>query len=424
MPLLYLVTSIALAATPPPPNVVLLSVDTLRADYLGYHGHTYPTSPNLDALADRSLVFEDMICEVPLTGPSFASMFSSQYPRTTGTTRNGLRLPDAYTTITELFQAAGYETVCVQSNWTLKSKLSGLDRGFDRYDDDFHKKRWGLIKSERPGDEVTQIALKMLKNRDKSKPLFAWFHWSDPHAPYKLHSKFDVARALRNTDGEDAEKRREYNSEVAFTDRQIARVLDALPAENTYIVFLADHGESLGEHDYVGHGRRLYQPGAHIPFMVSGPTITPGRTEVPGRGIDIGTTLLGLAGLEPATGMLGVDLIADPPDASRPRVVETYGGAVPGIPGVKQIMAEADAMMRAAYLEGWKLILDDGKTELYHLPVDPMELSDLSEHYPDRVAQLRQLIEDWERITESTEGEEAALSDDDIEALRSLGYVQ
>ncbi|HNT88169.1 MAG TPA: sulfatase-like hydrolase/transferase, partial [Candidatus Hydrogenedentes bacterium] len=136
------------------PNVVLLSVDTLRADFLGCYGCPYPTSPHVDRLAAESLVFDDAVCEVPLTAPSMSSMLASRYPRMIGMTRNGLRLPAGIQTVAQEFQNAGYFTFCVQSNWTLKTKLSHIDRGFDVYDDHFHQKRWGILKGERSADEV------------------------------------------------------------------------------------------------------------------------------------------------------------------------------------------------------------------------------------------------------------------------------
>ena len=162
----------AFTAADAAPNVVLLSVDTLRADRLGAYGYPLPTSPQLDAFAAAALLFEDAVCEVPLTGPSMGSMLSSRFPRMTGTTRNGLRMPSSVPLVQEQFQAAGYHTFCVQSNWTLKDKLSGLARGFDVYDDGFRKKRWGFMKAERDGDEVTRLALEYLESRPGDQPFF------------------------------------------------------------------------------------------------------------------------------------------------------------------------------------------------------------------------------------------------------------
>lgn len=418
--------AVILAAAMSAPNVVLISVDTLRADHLGMYGHPHPTSPHLDAVAKDSLVFDDMICEVPLTGPSFCSMFTSQYPRTTGVTRNGLRLPDEVPSIAESFKAAGYETVCVTSNWTLKADLVGLDRGFDVYDDEFKEKRWIFIKSERDAKEVTHLGLRYLKQRNPTKPLFAWFHYSDPHAPYEMHDKHRVSREADYPDDPGAEDKVHYDSEIAYTDAQIGRLLDAVPRENTYIVFVGDHGESLHEHDYVGHGRRLYHPGLHVPFFIHGPGVEPGRTDVPARGLDVGPTLLNLAGLEPPPGMVGLNVLRSDPDRERTRVVETYGGAVINLPGAKEIMANAGPELQAVLNGGWKFIVnDDGEErELYFLPDDPGELRNLAASESDRVAAMAAILETWTATVEAVASEEAELTEEDVEALRSLGYVE
>jgi len=406
----------------PRPNVVLLSVDTLRADHLGCYGYEHATTPAIDAFAKTGLLFEDLVCEVPLTSPSFCSMFSSRYPRMTGTTRNGLRMPAEVPLITEQFQKAGYETFCVQSNWTLKTKLSALDRGFGRYDDDFHKKRWGIIKAERTADEVARIALEMLESRDPAKPFFAWIHFTDPHAPYTFHNKFNPQGERPFGARRDEKVSIRYDSEIAFCDAEIAKVIAALP-ENTAVLFTADHGESLWEHDYLGHGRRIYQPGLQIPLIIRAPGLAAGRTRVPARAIDLGTTLLGFAGLPPAEGMLGVDLLAAPPTVDRVRVVETYGGAVPNLPGAKAVMADASPMRQGVLLEGWKLILDGRHTELFDLTRDPEELHDLSTKHPEKVEALRAHIIQWDAATERVRPGEEDLSEEDMRALDALGYV-
>ncbi|HIA48328.1 MAG TPA: hypothetical protein EYN96_10275 [Candidatus Hydrogenedentes bacterium] len=418
--ILPMVVAAALSA----PNVVIISVDTLRVDHLGMYGHPQNTSPNLDALALESLVFDDMLTEIPLTGPSFCSMMSSLYPRVTGATRNGLRLPDDVETIAQIFQNANYETMCVTSNWTLKRKLSGLDRGFDIYEDDFHEKRWGFIKSERDGDEVTSIALSLLENRDTSKPLFAWFHYSDPHAPYKKKRSHTVSKKSDYPDDKGAKIKVRYDSEIHFTDAQIKIVLDALPKGNTFILIVADHGESIKEHNYLGHGRRIYQTGLHVPLMIAGPGIEAGRTDVPARGIDVAPTILGFAGLTVPEAMLGRDLLNDLPPMDRVRVMETYGGAVPNLKVTKALMAGKPPQRQTVIHNGWKLILGGAKEELYHLSEDPLETSDLIEAQADIADDLQQLITDWDESTTRNMENDAELSDDDVEALKSLGYVE
>ena len=415
---------ILIAAVFSAPNVILISVDTLRADHFGFYGYSSPTSPNLDRLATRSLVFDDAICEVPLTGPSFCSMMTSRYPRATGVTRNGVRLPEDVPTVAEIYSAAGYETICVTSNWTRKAKLSGLDRGFDEYDDRFREKRWGIIKSERAADEVTRIALELLEARDPQRPLFAWFHYSDPHAPYEMHRGFDVTDPKDVPDGRVGRVTVRYDSEIAYTDSSIAEVLAALPSQNTYVVFVADHGESLWEHDYLGHGRRIYQPGLRIPFMISGPGIQPGRSEARVRGLDVGPTLLGLAGLDAAPGMQGVDVLSADIPATRARVIETYGGAVLNVPGAKELMTNMGPQLQGILIDDWKLVLGGKRTELFRLDEDPDELENLAHLHPELVTKLTQGIQRWSDAVANRMSDEAELSEEDLEALESLGYIE
>lgn len=406
------------------PNIVFLSVDTLRADHLGCYGYPHDTSPNLDRLAETGLVFDDCVCEVPLTNPSFVSMFTSLHPRTTGAIRNGLPLPDGFPTAIEQLKAAGYYTFCVQSNWTLKKPLSGLARGFDVYDDHFHKKRWGFIKPERYADEVTDVALELLKACDPSRPFFCWIHYSDPHLPYRFHRQFHPMRKPLRAMDKVERARAEYDSEVAFTDHHLGRLLEALPKENTYVVFTADHGESLYEHNYLGHGRRIYQDGLRIPLIISGPGVSAGRTNAPARGMDLAPTLLGLAGLPTAEGMLGIDLLKGQTPAERVRVVETYGGAVPRMPGARALMASRPPMRQGVLLGEWKLILAGKRPELYHLRTDPGEITNVAEKEPGRVAALGKLIQQFDATFPRRVAKEAELGPEDIQALRSLGYLE
>jgi choline-sulfatase len=405
------------------PDIFLITVDTLRADHLGCYGYPVNTSPTIDALASRSLLFEDFVCDVPLTAPSFGAMFTSQYPRLNGNVRNGLPLPDRPAYLPELLHDVGYQTFCVQSNWTLKRDLSRMDRGFDEYDDSFSTKRWGIAVSERPGDDVVERALELLARRDPAKPLFFWIHFSDPHAPYKDHREFhrDTQRIPKNDRA--AQTRARYDSEVAFTDDCIARVMEKLPRENAFVVFLADHGESLYEHGYVGHGRRIYHDNLRVPLLISGPGISPLRTKAPARGIDIAPTILGLLGMAPVQGMLGTDLIKAPPAHDRVRVVETYGGAVLRLPGARALMTSQPPGKIGVIVGPWKLIIDGSRTELFNLETDPGELKDLSRAEPDRVQHMRSFAEQFESTYPRRKEVKAELSNEDIEALKSQGYL-
>lgn len=411
------------AAHENPVNVVLLSVDTLRADRLGCYGYTLNTSPNIDAFAAGGLVFEDTLCEVPLTMPSLGSMLSSKYPRSTGTTRNGLRMPDNAIRVAEIFREADYYTFCVQSNWTLKARLSGLDRGFDVYEDDFHKKRWGFIKPERAADEVTATALEALARRDPGRPFFAWIHYTDPHAPYKMHRDFNPLNRKVWMLGRERKTRAKYDSEVAFTDYHIGLFLAALPPD-TAVVFVADHGESLFEHDYLGHGRRIYQTCMQIPLIIRAPGLNPGRSAAPARGIDVGPTLLGLAGLPKPRAMNGIDLLEKTPPMDRIRIFETYGGAIPRLPGARALLAGSDPIRQGVILDRWKLIVSGRQKELFYLPDDPGELKNLASQHPDRIEAMEALIDAWNSENKRVEEGPEALDEDDIRALESLGYIE
>jgi arylsulfatase A-like enzyme len=413
-----------LAAMAAAPDVFIVSVDTLRADRLGCYGYVHPTSPQIDRFAKDALLYEDCVAEVPLTSPSFGAMLTSRYPRMNGAARNGLPLPPGVPTITEQFKAAGYQTICVTSNWTLKADLSGLQRGFDVYDDGFKDKRWGFMIAERFGDDVTKSTLKLLAERDASKPLFAWIHYSDPHAPYKFHDEFNPAGTpLRKLD-EVAATRARYDSEVAYTDSEIGKLLEALPKENAIVVFVADHGESLHEHDYLGHGRRIYHDNIHVPFIVRAPNLEPGRSKAPVRLVDVAPTLLALAGLPPLKDAMGLDLTKQAPPAERARVVETYGGAVPGVPGAKAVMASRPPMRQSVIKGEWKLILGGPGPELFNLKDDPGELKNLFDAEKNRVEELRALIQEWDEKTPKGTAESAELNKEDVDALKSLGYVE
>lgn len=419
-----LLVAVTAVVSSPPPHVIFISVDTLRADRMGFMGNPHGLTPNIDAWAENALIFDESVCEIPLTGPSFGAMLSSLPPRATGMTRNGLPMPDEVPLATEMFQEAGYHTVCIQSNWTLKSQLSKLHRGFDVYDDDFYRRRWIFLKSERRADEVTDQALEALEAWDGDAPLFLWVHYTDPHAPYRYHRRLNPHGRSPHFVGREESIKIRYDTEVAYTDEEIGRLMEALPVENTAVMFIADHGESLFEHDYLGHGRRVNEPSMHVPFAISGPGIDPGRSDQPTRGIDVGPTLLGMAGLPVPSSMTGIDLVRDRAAADRIRIVETYGGAVPRLPGARAMMADADPQRQAVYAGPWKLVVTDTNNKLFHLGRDPGEESDLFPRERERVEAMRELLAAWEESTPRGRSEAAELSADDLEALESLGYLE
>lgn len=406
------------------PNLVLLSVDTLRADFLGCYGCEWDISPHIDALAAQALVLENAQCEIPLTAPSFAAMFTSRYPRMVGVTRNGLRLDESVPVITERIRSAGYHTFAVQSNWTLKGKLCGLNRGFDVYDDDYEQRRWGFYKGERGAEDVARIALELLKQRPEDKPFFAWIHFSDPHAPYHYHRKYSPVKKSFYKMERRERARVKYASEVAYADYYIGEVLAALP-EGTIVLFAADHGESLYEHGYLGHGRNLHQPCMRVPMMIRAPGGSPGRCSLPVSTMDVGPTILALLGLETIPGMLGYNIIADSIPQDRVRFMETYGGAVPGIPGIKQFLEATSPTYQSVIWKGYKLICpDDRPASLYFLPDDPEEKRNLAGYTPDKATELKMLLSQWDENCGKGTSAPVELLEEDREALQSLGYIR
>ncbi|MBX3176320.1 MAG: sulfatase [Candidatus Hydrogenedentes bacterium] len=408
------------------PNVVFISVDTLRADHLGAYGFHRNTTPHLDRLAEQSLLFEDALCEQPQTGPSMIAMLASRVPRVTGAIRNGVPLPPGTPTAPMIFESAGYQTAAIVSNWNLKPKLSGLDRGFQHYDADFGRGFLGREKDEIAADEVTDRALAWLAQRDTARPMFFWVHYMDPHAPYKKKRGFEEQLGMTdNTRGRRIDPPEDrYQTEVAFADQQIGRLLDALPRENTFIVFTADHGEGLGEHNEWGHSRYLYQTTMHIPLFIHGPGVAPGRSDAPVRGIDIGPTLLGLAGLAAPESMQGQNLQAALPQSGTPREVETYGGGVPDGEDVREALATRPPDRQAIVIDGWKLIRNEGGArELYNLRDDPEEEHNRVEDDPERAADLEATLETWHRETPRNQSTAEDLSDEDLRMLEAQGYL-
>ncbi len=415
-----------LLATLAAPNVVFISVDTLRADHLGVYGFAHNTSPNIDQLANQSLLFEDAICEQPQTGPSLMAMHSSRLPRVTGAIRNGVRLPPTTPTVAMVFRDGGYDTAAIVSNWNLKVNLSGLDRGFAHYDADFGKRWFGRERHEMTADVVTNRALTWLKERDSEKPFFFWVHYMDPHAPYKKKRGFEAQlhgdTQVKKQAIDPPEER--YQTEVAFVDQQIKRLLAALPEEDTYIVFTADHGESLGNHNYWGHTRFIYQNTMHIPLFIHGPGIEAGRSTAPVRGIDVGPTLLGLAGLPPLSTMTGMNLLDEQPAANTPRIFETYGGDVPGGKNVRAALATRAPRRQGIIQEGWKFIRnEEGSRELYHIAADPAEENNVIEEHPERAADLESLLETWHEQTPRNQATAEGLSEEDLRMLEANGYL-
>jgi arylsulfatase A-like enzyme/Flp pilus assembly protein TadD len=289
-----------LAAAPPaqrPPDILLVTIDTLRADALGFAGNRQAATPVLDRLAVQGRVFTGAHAHNVVTLPSHANILTGLYPYQHGVRDNtGFHLPETVPTLATVLRGAGYATGAFVGAYPLDSRF-GLDRGFDVYDDRTTRGSGGeaFSMTERRGDEVVTAALAWWNAR-RGKPRFLWVHLFDPHAPYDAPEPFG-SRFAKNP----------YLGEVAATDSFLAPLLGPLldgggKEPPCLVVVTADHGESLGEHGEATHGLFAYEATLKVPLVVWGQGVKPGRDERPARHVDIFPTIVQAAGVKAPAG--------------------------------------------------------------------------------------------------------------------------
>lgn len=373
-----------LPAPEPRPTILLITLDTTRADHLGYAGGAAAT-PNLDALAAQSRVFESAYACIPETLPSHISMFSGLYPGGHAVHENGRLLGERSALIAPQLKLLGYRTAACVSAFPL-ARGFGLERGFDHYDDQFSPAQ------ERSAQATTERALAQLDTA-ASAPLFLWVHYFDAHAPYAPPEPY----ATRFKDNP-------YAGEIAYMDEQIGRLLAAFRTHvgtSPHAILVAgDHGEGLGEHGEMLHGNLLYQGTLHVPLLLAGTKIKPSTIKSPVSLRRIYDTLLGLAKNEPAPGLCGEIKEVVLAEAMKPYL--DYGWS-------PQTMA-VDGALKA---------IKSGTLELYDLAVDPQEQHNLAPAQRPTVAQL-EALRGYPLPDQAPQA--AASSDEDLARLQSLGY--
>jgi choline-sulfatase len=354
------------------PNILLITLDTTRADHLGAYGNRRAQTPNLDRLAASGVLFERAITAAPLTLPAHASLLTGRYPFTHGIRNNGsFTLGDATATLATTLQAAGYRTAAFVSAFVLDHRY-GLARGFDHYDDRLDLERRGA-------DTVAAAGAWLTETAHDGRPFFLWLHLYDPHDPYEPPPPF--AEAFHD---------RPYDGEIAYDDQQIGELLarlHAIGADGSLLIAAAgDHGESLGEHGEATHGLFVYEGTIRIPMTIAGPRLPAGR-RVPNlvRSIDLAPTLLDAAGLPPLPDVEGRSLL--------PLVAGT--GAGPGDAYAETYFPQLYmnwAPLRSIQDARWKFI-DAPSPELYDLQRDAAESANLAVREPARAATFRRAVD-------------------------------
>lgn len=418
----------------PGPNIVIITVDTLRYDRLSANGYRRPTSPSIDALLARGARFTETRVPEPLTAPAMISMVTSLHPHEHGATRNGLRMRPGLASLATILAVRGYETAAFVGNWTLKDQISGLGEHFGLYNEVFNRKRWfGLWFSEATAEDLTRESLAWMADHlsRSRRPFLVWVHYVEPHAPYRFHREFASDLGIRS--GGDVTPSDRYDTEIAFVDRSIGALIagfDKLArAIDPIIVFTADHGESLGEHGYWGHGRNLYDPNLRVPFgMIWEGEIEPATIEAPASILDVAPTLLSLAGATPPSALRGFDWSGvlrgeGEPPIGRVTQHQAHKGAVQG----RSVNARRQGLLSVARIA-------NGRKEVFRVKNDRHRLFDLSrdaaelENLVAEQTSASEALAEWlrevrEGLIASDELPPPSLDEASLEQLRALGYI-
>jgi len=398
------------AATAQTP-VIVISIDTLRADHLSTYGYRAISTPNIDAFTQHGTLFTDVNSQIPLTLPSHTSLFTSTYPFHNGIEENGEVVPAGAVTLALILQSHGYKTAAFIGS-SLLGRSAGLDRGFDEYDSPFGSPAAGAespysSRVRRDGALVLRAATQWL-TAHKGQPAFAFIHLFDLHAPYKLHQT--PGSALPETAG--------YDTEIGYVDQILGRFKQTLEQsgwwQRSLVVVLADHGESLGDHGESSHGYFAYESTLHVPLIIHWPESTevyPARSTNAAGLIDVAPTIIDALHLPAPPSFEGTSLM---------KFDETPAHAIYS----ESVYARDQfrwAAIRTLRIGPWKLV-DTPRAELYDLEKDPRELTNVLRANSAEAATLRaelsKLLARY-KPSEKTPARDTSTS----AALKSLGYL-
>lgn len=427
-------------------NVLLVVVDTLGASHLGSYRSSASSSPRLDQLAEQSVRFERAYSSAPWTQPSVASLFTALMPSRHGV-RNVLdRLPAETSTLAETLSEAGYSTHAVISHFLI-GKEFGYDQGFvDTFDASAVAGHDGIT-----SEKVTDRAIRVLEQKDE-RPFFLFVHYFDPHFLYQHHPEFDRTadyggnlspatplwqlRDVRDQlgTGDIRYLVNLYHEEIAFTDAQIGRLLDRLQslghAEDTLVLFTADHGEEFMEHDWIGHTRNLFDTLVRVPLLLRYPgAIAPRVVATPVSTLDVTPTLLDLVlGQPPGAHMEGVSLAETLLNGSAPADRELFLEVSFEPVSDEEKRNQEKRAFKTALIHGQHKLIHDLTTdtlELYELDRDAGEQRNIFGRDLKLSERLEARLRAWEQTHTETAGEKgSSASEEDLERLRALGYVR
>lgn len=422
-----------------PSNVLIVTFDTTRPDRLGAYGYPART-PAIDRLAREGTLMQHAYSPSVQTLPSHASLFTGLYSVTHGVLSNGQTLSDDAVTLAEILSSQGYATGAIMGAATLLSDF-GLDQGFDTYDEEFggsvversfksfvrllSRSRLN-IPSTRTAPEVTRRAINWLNRHAKRKqPFFLWLHFWDPHEPYELHPDFERPNLVVSAGdlNEHGQKEANYVNEIEYADHYLGKVLRHLDrlnlTSNTLTIFTSDHGESLGAHGYVGHRREVYEDIIRIPLIVRLPGRVPAgeAVSVPVMSIDVMPTVLDLVGVPYLAGSYQGQNIFKLGREERPvfaLAVELF---------TKSPIRRTVIDRRQKFIE-----FDEGDRDaLYDLARDPDEKRNLlytEGRTISEAAEWRGQIVRWYQAFTSVSFDDIEISPEQLDRLRSLGYVK
>jgi choline-sulfatase len=422
---LWFLASASISSFAGPINILLVTLDTTRADRMGFLGSKLGLTPNLDALAKRSEIFTRAYSHVPLTTPSHASILTGTYPQFNQVSDLGTPLGKDLPYVPELLSRQGYRTAAFVGAQILdpKSVLApGFDRGFATYDAEFHSRgpkedRYRSV--ERRGAVVADHALAWL-NRHAQQPFFLWVHFYDPHDPYDPPPPFRARYAGSPYDGE-----------IAYTDSAVGRLLSGLQSTGVYdrtlIVVVADHGEAFGEHGEQSHGLFLYDETLHVPLLMKAPGARAAAKRIVESRVglvDIAPTMLQAAGVAVPKAMQGKSL-AELIKASA-GVAARSASPSPDRP----VYAETTYPHRAfgwSSLRAWRtskyLYIDAPKRELYDQVADPGATRNLAASAPAVADTMAAQLEAFRNQTSGAGAAPAAITPRQAAQLQALGYV-